>query len=150
MLSTHCKKPRAIFKNPGDEIVVSGIAGRFPNANSVADFAHNLYNKIDMVDDDERRWRHTNPDIPKRSGKVNNLNKFDSQFFGIHFKQAQSMDPQGRTILEHAYESVLDAGINPKSLRGSRTGVYLGVCYCESEKVWMYDKTSSDGNGLTG
>lgn len=88
MLSKNSKKPRAIFADPQDEIVISGIAGRFPNSNNMAVFSHNLYNKIDMVDDDERRWRHTNPEIPKRLGKINNLDKFDASFFGIHYKQA--------------------------------------------------------------
>lgn len=32
-------------------------------------------------------------------------------------------------LLEHAYEAILDAGINPKSLRGSRTGVFIGACF---------------------
>jgi fatty acid synthase, animal type len=150
MLSKHSKQSRAIFKNPEDEIVISGISGRFPNSNNVAEFSDNLYNKVDMVDDDERRWRHTNPEIPKRSGKINNLEKFDASFFGIHSKQAQTMDPQCRVLLEHAYEAVLDAGINPKSLRGSRTGVFLGCCYCESEKVWVYEKNPKDGLGLSG
>jgi fatty acid synthase, animal type len=126
------------------------MAGRFPNSDNVADFAHNLFNKVDMVDDDERRWRHTNPEIPKRLGKVNRLEKFDASFFGIHLKQARTMDPQCRVLLEHAYEAVLDAGINPKSMRGSRTGVFLGCCYCESEKVWIYDKNPKDGLGLSG
>jgi fatty acid synthase, animal type len=150
MLSKQGKQPRAIIKDPQDEIVISGVAGRFPNSDNVADFAHNLYNKIDMVDDDERRWRHNNPEIPKRSGKVNNLEKFDAYFFGQHFKAAQTMDPQCRILLEHAFEAVMDAGINPKSLRGSRTGVFIGCCYCESEKIWVYEKNVKDGLGLSG
>lgn len=51
---------------PGDEIVISGISGRFPNSANMQEFANNLYNKIDMVDDLETRWRHTNIEIPKR------------------------------------------------------------------------------------
>lgn len=38
-----------------------------------------------MVDDDERRWRHTNPEIPKRMGKIDRLEKFDANFFGLSF-----------------------------------------------------------------
>jgi fatty acid synthase len=45
------KTRRVICENPEDEIVISGISGRFPNSANVAEFAHNLYNKIDMVDD---------------------------------------------------------------------------------------------------
>ena len=135
---------------PGDEIVISGISGRYPNSDNIHEFAHNLYNKIDMVDDDERRWRHTNAEIPKRSGKINRLEKFDATFFGVHYKQAHTMDPQCRMLLEHAYEAVLDAGVNPRTLRGSRTGVYIGACFAESEKTWFYEKVSTGGFGITG
>lgn len=133
-----------------DDIVISGISGKFPNSDNVEEFAYNLYNKIDMVDDDERRWRHTNPEIPKRSGKINNLEKFDASFFGVNFKQARAMDPQSRLLLERSYEAVLDAGINPKSLRGSNTAVFVGVSFNESEKVWIYEKISKEGFGVTG
>lgn len=148
MLSKQSKS-RAKFA-PGDELVISGISGRFPNADSVAEFRDNLFNKVDMVDDEEKRWRHTNPEIPRRIGKINNLGKFDSSFFGVQFKAANAMDPQCRILQEHAYEAILDAGINPKSMRGSYTGVFIGCCYCESEKVWIYDKNPKDGLGLSG
>lgn len=88
MLSKQNKKIRATFADTQNEIVISGIAGRFPNSNNMSEFSYNLYNKIDMVDEDERRWRHTNPEIPKRLGKVYRLEKFDASFFGIHSKQA--------------------------------------------------------------
>jgi fatty acid synthase len=137
-------------QNVDDEIVISGVSGRFPNSNNMAEFSHNLFNKIDMVDDDERRWRHTNPEIPRRSGKINNLEKFDASFFGVNFKQARCMDPQSRLILEHAYEAVLDSGCCPKSIRGSNTGVFVGVSFNESEKLWIYEKVSKEGFGVTG
>ncbi|XP_062126451.1 fatty acid synthase [Drosophila sulfurigaster albostrigata] len=134
----------------GDDIVISGMAGKFPNSKNISEYEYNLYNKVDMVDDDERRWRHFNPEIPKRSGKINGLEKFDATFFGVHFKQAHTMDPQTRILIETAYEAVIDAGINPKSLRGTKTGVYIGSCISESEKTWFYEKVSSGGFGITG
>lgn len=103
-----------------------------------------------MVDEDEVRWRHFNSEIPRRMGKIDELEKFDATFFGVHFKQAHTMDPQCRLLLERAYECVIDAGINPKTLRGTRTGVFVGACFSESEKTWFYEKISSAGFGITG
>lgn len=60
-----------------------------------------------MVDDDEVRWKHFNPDIPKRFGKINDIDKFDATFFGVHFKQTHAMDPLCRMLMETAYEAVL-------------------------------------------
>jgi fatty acid synthase, animal type len=141
---------KATITDPRDEIVISGIAGRFPNSNNVADFAHNLYNKIDMVDDDEKRWKHLDSEVPTRFGKVSRLEKFDAFFFSVHRRQAQWMDPQCRMLLEHSYEAILDSGINPKTMRGSRTGVFMGCCFAESEETMFYATKVKDGLGLTG
>ena len=51
-----------------------------------------------------------NPEIPPRTGKLYNIEKFDASFFGIHNKQAQNMDPQCRMLLEKTYEAIVDAG----------------------------------------
>jgi cell shape-determining protein MreC len=44
-----------IFKE-GEKIVISGIGGRFPESDTVDEFANNLYNNVDMIVDDDRRW----------------------------------------------------------------------------------------------
>lgn len=43
-------------------------------------------------------------------GKLKDLSKFDAQFFGVHGKQANLMDPQARILLELTYEAIVDAG----------------------------------------
>lgn len=148
-MSSVVKKVNIDFDDE-NEIVISGVAGKFPNSDNMEEFKNNLYNKVDMVDDDERRWRHTNPEIPRRSGKLKNIEKFDASFFGVNFKQARCMDPQSRLLLENAYEAVLDSGTNPRSLRGSNTGVFIGASFNESEKLWCYEKISKEGFGVTG
>jgi len=50
------------------------------------------------------------PEIPARAGKLYSIDKFDASFFGIHNKQADSMDPQCRMLLEKTYEAIVDAG----------------------------------------
>ncbi|EFN72116.1 Fatty acid synthase, partial [Camponotus floridanus] len=61
-------------------------------------------------------------DIPQRTGKINNLEKFDAEYFNVSFNEVSMMDPMGRMLLEHTYEAIVDAGINPKDLRGTNTG----------------------------
>jgi len=50
------------------------------------------------------------PEIPARTGKLYNIDKFDASFFSVHYKQAHTMDPQCRLLLEKTYEAIVDAG----------------------------------------
>lgn len=134
----------------GEEIVISGLAGFFPDSENVNVFAEKLFNKVDLISDDDRRWKLEHPEIPQRTGKLVEVAKFDAAFFGVHFKQAHTMDPMCRMLLEKAYEAVVDAGYNPRSLRGTRTGVFVGACFSESEKTWFYEKLQVNGFGITG
>ncbi|KFB44202.1 fatty acid synthase S-acetyltransferase [Anopheles sinensis] len=125
-----------------NSIVISGISGKYPRSNSVEEFAKNLYAKVDLVDDEEDRWDHTHPDIPKRQGKLKSLGKFDADYFGCNLKEAHTMDPQHRLLLEHCHEAILDAGLHLDDLRGSRTGVFVGISISETEAHWTYKKES--------
>lgn len=134
----------------GEDIVISGLSGRYPDSYNVHHFKNNLFNKVDMVSKDSRRWEPNHPEIPQRTGMVYNLEKFDSAFFGISHAQGHSMDPMVRLFLEVAVEAVFDAGIHPDELVGTRTGVFVGVCFSESEKTWFTEKVGENSNAFTG
>ncbi|CAG2167742.1 unnamed protein product [Oppiella nova] len=109
------------------DIVITGMSGRFPMSDTIDEFAKNLFDGIDMVTEDDSRWPTDLYGICPRMGKVRNVDKFDGFFFGLMQQLVDEIDPQSRILLETTYEAIVDSGINPQSLRGTRTGVYIGV-----------------------
>ncbi|NXI49651.1 FAS synthase, partial [Chloroceryle aenea] len=133
-----------------EDVVIAGISGRLPESDNLQEFWDNLMNGVDMVTEDDRRWKPGLHGLPKRNGKLKDLSKFDATFFSVHPKQADTMDPQMRLLLEVSYEAILDGGINPATLRGTDTGVWIGNSGSETSEVLSQDPEEILGYSLIG
>uniref|UniRef100_A0AC35TUX3 Carrier domain-containing protein n=1 Tax=Rhabditophanes sp. KR3021 TaxID=114890 RepID=A0AC35TUX3_9BILA len=133
-----------------DDVVITGVSGRYPLSENVEEFKKNLFEGTDMVTESDLRWPPGLYDLPKRHGKLKDLAKFDAQFFGVTPKQANFMDPQVRILMECVYEAIIDAGCDPQELRGSKTGVFVGCSASETGGALTQDPETVTGYTLTG
>ena len=93
-----------------NDIVISGIAGRYPQCENIDELKEKLLGHVDMVTVNELRWPYETNGLHKRSGRVENIEKFDASYFNITKDRVNMMDSQTRLLLELAFEAFIDSG----------------------------------------
>jgi acyl transferase domain-containing protein/acyl carrier protein len=147
-------RPAAALPSPvaGDPVVIVGLGCRFPGG---ADTPEELWELLESGEDAiggfpaDRGWdmaglsgtSHT-----REGGFVSGMAEFDAGFFGISPREALAMDPQQRLLLEVSWETLERAGIDPVSLQGSRTGVFVGA----EASGYAYQVINAGTEGLEG
>lgn len=94
--------------------------------------------------------KHLGTSYTFAAGVIEHVGDFDPAFFGISPREAALIDPQQRLLLELGWEALESAGIPPSTLRGTSTGVYIGIASSDYSYRLVEDLAAVDGPGATG
>ncbi|WP_082973512.1 type I polyketide synthase [Mycobacterium sp. E2327] len=132
-------RPAAAAPTRTDEpIAIVAVACRFPGAPNPEAFWELLAGGVDAIREipedrfDIDEFYDPDPETPGKiysrfGGFIDEIDGFDPEFFGISPREAVWIDPQQRLMLETAWEGLERAGYSPGALRGSRSGIFVGV-----------------------
>jgi len=118
-----------------NSVAVIGMSGRFPGADTVAQYWQNLVQGVESItffdphlseshQIEAAQWQ--NPQFVNAGAVLNHIDHFDAQLFGCSGKEAELMDPQHRIFMQCAWEALEDAGYNWQTYPGL-VGVYAGA-----------------------
>lgn len=132
-------RPASVAPTRTDEpIAIVAVSCRFPGAPDPEAFWEVLSGGVDAIREvpedrfDIDEFYDPDPDVPGKTytrfgGFLDEIDGFDPEFFGISPREAVWIEPQQRLMLETVWEGLERAGYAPAALRGSRTGVFVGV-----------------------
>jgi acyl transferase domain-containing protein/acyl carrier protein len=120
-----------------EPIAIVGLACRFPGASNLSAFWELLdHGRCEIRDTPQERWTGIPLHSSEKKGGITahrgsylaDIDQFDAAFFNLARREANLLDPQQRLLLEVTWETLENAGIDPRKLKGSQTGVYIGMC----------------------
>lgn len=112
---------------PGEPIALLDAGVRVKGATTVEGFWQLLRDGADLVDEAPPGRVDLRSVGPARGAFLDDVAGFDAGYFGLSPREAASIDPQHRLLLEVSTEAMLRSGITRAAADGTRTGIYLGL-----------------------
>ncbi|WP_320175465.1 non-ribosomal peptide synthetase/type I polyketide synthase [Maridesulfovibrio sp.] len=156
------KQPQS--NQPDGRIAIIGMSCSFPGCGNSLESYWNLMNSGDhglsIIPDS--RWNKSifySPNSEKgksyvnKGGFIDDMEAFDAELFGISPREAMVMDPQHRLLLQAAWRALEHAGMTPRSLAKSNTGVFIGIFnndYASRVKQYRQDLDMHSATGMFG
>ncbi|RMZ80634.1 hypothetical protein DV738_g2615, partial [Chaetothyriales sp. CBS 135597] len=94
--------------------------------------------------------RHGSTNVNQAYLLEEDIRAFDAAFFGINTREAEAIDPQHRMLIETVYEAMEDAGLTISSMKGSNTGVYVGLMTGDYHELQLRDPDNMPTYTTTG
>ncbi|MEH0574691.1 SDR family NAD(P)-dependent oxidoreductase [Streptomyces sp. B21-108] len=141
-----------------DAVAVIGMACRLPGASSPEEFWALLTEGRHAIRDmpagrrSDPIWAEAGSGVPLRGGFLDEVEGFDAEFFRVSPREAKSLDPQHRLLLEVAWEALEDAGQPAPTLEGRAAGVYFGLNTADYQQLLTRDMADVNhfyGTGTT-
>ena len=143
------------------QIAVVGYSLRLPGCDNKDELWQALLDKRDLVTEvADSRWskeawlhpdkKHAGTSYTFAAGSLGDVSGFDAAFFGLSPREVGHMDPQQRLLLEMSWEAMERACIAPSTLRGSNTGVFIGIASVDYAYRFADDFSAIDANTGTG
>ncbi|RXJ69413.1 hypothetical protein CS022_23850 [Veronia nyctiphanis] len=144
-----------------EPVAITGLAGSFPGSENLDVFWQKLMAGEDLITEvPVERWdwnknfgnamEKTGQTQVKWGGFMPSVDLFDATFFGISAHEANLMDPQQRLFLQTAWHAIENAGYDPEQLKGSKTGVFVGIFTADYNELLIKSGEIKEAHAITG
>ncbi len=138
---------------PKGGVAIIGMSAQLPKSANLDEYWNNLCEGIDCISElspgDPSRFdflhqAEQHPEFPwiTKGGWIDDIDHFDAEFFKITPIEAEYMDPQHRRLFQQTWHTLKQAGVEPSSLAGSRTGVFVGIMNNDYQELLLDNEAS--------
>ncbi|WP_186320040.1 SDR family NAD(P)-dependent oxidoreductase [Paenibacillus sp. Y412MC10] len=154
--------PRASLSSSEEHpepVAIIGISGRFPGARDIEEMWSVLAGgriEVSEIPEDRFDWRSYYSDSGSAAGSMDSkwlgslpgVREFDPLFFDIAPKDAETMDPRQRLLLQEAWKALEHAGYGDAQIKQGRIGMFVGAEQGDYQQLLHEQGITSNHNAI--